>query len=77
MKVVHQIALQPDGTGIKKWVDIGHEAYGFHKQMGRDVRILFTEIPREEAPNQQITKQEVERETGKNPTEILEKSADK
>jgi hypothetical protein len=55
MKVVHQIALQPDGTGIKKWVDIGHEAYGFHKQMGRDVRVLFTDALREEATNQQST----------------------
>lgn len=62
MKIIHQIALQPDGTGIKKWVDIGSEAYGFHKNMGRDVRILFVDAPREDAINQQLTKQDSDAE---------------
>lgn len=45
MKRIFQVALQDDGSGVKKWVDIGSEAYGFHKQMGRDVREVWQNPP--------------------------------
>lgn len=45
MKDIFQIALAPDGTGVKKWVDIPRDSYLFHKSMGREVRALLQNKP--------------------------------
>lgn len=49
MKVIYQVALKSDGSGIKKWVDVSQESYGVHKTLGRETRVLYTEniIPNE------------------------------
>lgn len=55
MKQIFQLALDNDGSGVKKWVDLRDpSSYGFHKTMGREVRVVYQNPPMpEEKPEEE------------------------